>query len=518
MTFTLHVDGPAWREHTSSVRDALRSAIRGDTGMSRLGDLVPVAKGNGYGQGLRRLAAEATRLGVDRLAVGTVFEIAEVAEAFHGEILVMSPWDPRDTVAAARWRNIDSSAVAARVIRTISDAETAKRAPLELPPGSRIVIEGITSMRRFGMLENELLSVVGAQAMQSALAQGRLHIEGLALHLPLAMPEVHHVSATKLPRGTSTRVIEVQGWAKTWRAALEELLRAEVPVSENANSLWVSHLTDDELTSLRGLEPDVAVNARVGTRLWLGDGQTLSARGTILAVHPVGRRFAVGYRQRKASSDGLLLVVGGGTSHGVAMAAPTPAASCASVPSPPVPGLWKPPGAVAPRSNGATNCCGSPNLRICRSRCCGCLTRYCARVWPTGCGIPRSGTRWTAAYATPRLCSTPCSTTHDLDPAQPRRPRRRQRQRGGRGPAGTRVLLGATWWNVFRVLILMTATAAAVGYLSKYYCLINGWGEGKYTHLCYSDIPPLYSLRGLADGAIPTSATSLPTRCSSTRR
>ena len=211
MTFTLHVDGPAWREHTSSVRDALRSAIRGDTGMSRLGDLVPVAKGNGYGQGLRRLAAEATRLGVDRLAVGTVFEIAEVAEAFHGEILVMSPWDPRDTVAAARWRNIDSSAVAARVIRTISDAETAKRAPLELPPGSRIVIEGITSMRRFGMLENELLSVVGAQAMQSALAQGRLHIEGLALHLPLAMPEVHHVSATKLPRGTSTRVIEVQG-------------------------------------------------------------------------------------------------------------------------------------------------------------------------------------------------------------------------------------------------------------------------------------------------------------------
>ena len=91
MTFTLHVDGPAWREHTSSVRDAPRSAIRGDTGMSRLGDLVPVAKGNGYGLGLRRLAAEATRLGVDRLAVGTVFEIAEVAEAFHGEILVMSP-------------------------------------------------------------------------------------------------------------------------------------------------------------------------------------------------------------------------------------------------------------------------------------------------------------------------------------------------------------------------------------------------------------------------------------------
>ena len=34
------------------------------------------------------------------------------------------------------------------------------------------------------------------------------------------------------------------------------------------------------------------------------------------------------------------------------------------------------------------------------------------------------------------------------------------------------------------------------GLPSKYYCLINGWGEGKYTHLCYSDIPPLYSLAG----------------------
>jgi uncharacterized membrane protein len=77
------------------------------------------------------------------------------------------------------------------------------------------------------------------------------------------------------------------------------------------------------------------------------------------------------------------------------------------------------------------------------------------------------------------------------------------------GPAGTRVLVGLTWWTVYRVLIVMTAAAAVVGYLSKYYCLLNGWGEGKYTHMCYSDIPPLYQLRGLADGAIPY-VTDLP--------
>ncbi len=77
------------------------------------------------------------------------------------------------------------------------------------------------------------------------------------------------------------------------------------------------------------------------------------------------------------------------------------------------------------------------------------------------------------------------------------------------GPAGTRVLVGLTWWTVYRVLIAMTAAAAVLGYLSKYYCLINGWGAGKYTHMCYTDIAPLYQLRGLADGAIPY-VTDLP--------
>ena len=44
----------------------------------------------------------------------------------------------------------------------------------------------------------------------------------------------------------------------------------------------------------------------------------------------------------------------------------------------------------------------------------------------------------------------------------------------------------------------------AVGWLSKGYCLANGWGAPqRYMYLCYSDIPILYSARGLADGAFP---------------
>lgn len=327
MTFALYVDGPGWREHTASVRDELRHAIRGETGRPRLGDLVPVAKGNGYGLGLAYLAAEASRLGVDHIAVGTVYEVPTIAAQFSGDILVLTPWDPRDTVAAQRWHELEASDYSGRIVRTISDFDVAKKAVTSLPASTRVVFEGITSMRRFGMMETELLALFSSEQFQQALLQGHLQLDGLALHLPLAMPEVHHVSETKLPRGTSARVIEVQGWAKTWRAALDELVRASCPVADRTNSLWISHLTDDELHSLRDIEPDATVNARVGTRLWLGDGAALSARGTILAVHSVGRRFAVGYRQRKASSDGLLLVVGGGTSHGVALAAPTPATS-----------------------------------------------------------------------------------------------------------------------------------------------------------------------------------------------
>ena len=78
------------------------------------------------------------------------------------------------------------------------------------------------------------------------------------------------------------------------------------------------------------------------------------------------------------------------------------------------------------------------------------------------------------------------------------------------GPAGRRVLLGVTWWNSSRVLVVLTVLAALVGYASKYHCLRNGWGEGRYPHMCYSDIPALYGSRGLAGGAIPY-ISDLPT-------
>ena len=73
--------------------------------------------------------------------------------------------------------------------------------------------------------------------------------------------------------------------------------------------------------------PGAPLRARVGTRLWLGDRSSLTAQGTVLAVHPLPGGTHVGYRQRTGPRDGTLIVVSGGTGHGIGLSAPTPASS-----------------------------------------------------------------------------------------------------------------------------------------------------------------------------------------------
>ena len=67
MSLTLTVDGDRWRAHLRDFAEATPG-------------LVPVAKGNGYGFTLGRLARKAQWLGVDTLAVGTYEELPEVAQ------------------------------------------------------------------------------------------------------------------------------------------------------------------------------------------------------------------------------------------------------------------------------------------------------------------------------------------------------------------------------------------------------------------------------------------------------
>jgi len=72
------------------------------------------------------------------------------------------------------------------------------------------------------------------------------------------------------------------------------------------------------------------------------------------------------------------------------------------------------------------------------------------------------------------------------------------------GPVGRRAAVGRSWWTPVRVSVLAGLLVYAVGWLSKGYCVANGWGAPqRYMYLCYSDIPLLYSSRGLADGVFP---------------
>jgi Alanine racemase, N-terminal domain len=267
MTFTLYVDGPRWHAHTEAV-------------LAQTPGLVPVIKGYGFGCGL--LAVEAARLGAAVVAVGQAEEVASIrgGSGTRTDVLVLTPYLPEVDEPAAP----DD-----QVIRTV-----ATTAGLDASAGHRVVVELLSPVQRFGFADRDLAEV------RERL--GPVRLEGFALHLPMA-------------RGDLPRVAEVEAW-------LTRLQQAQLA----AGTLWVSHLSDSELAELTARHPDITFRARVGTRLWLGDRGAAQARGTVLATHRLRRGERYGYRQRRAPRAGTLVVVGGGTSHGVALAAPTPAA------------------------------------------------------------------------------------------------------------------------------------------------------------------------------------------------
>lgn len=270
MTFDLRVDTARWRAHL----DAFLADVPG---------LVPVIKGNGYGFGRALLFDEASRLAVPQIAVGTYPEAAEALDAFAGDVLVMTPWRPYFEGAA-----FDAALADGRVIHTISRLEDVDAIATAASGSVRVVIEGETSMARHGFDLHELAALALAAA-------GKVQIEGFGIHLPL-MP---------------TNLTEADAWAG-------RLLASQV----DTQTFSVSHLTPLELAELRARRPDLDIRPRVGTALWLGDLGALSVQASVLDVHQVTRGERVGYRQRAMPRDGHLLVISGGTSHGLGLEAP----------------------------------------------------------------------------------------------------------------------------------------------------------------------------------------------------
>ncbi|GCD90241.1 glycosyltransferase family 87 protein [Nocardioides sp. LS1] len=60
---------------------------------------------------------------------------------------------------------------------------------------------------------------------------------------------------------------------------------------------------------------------------------------------------------------------------------------------------------------------------------------------------------------------------------------------------------GHRWWTPVRVVLLLTALCFALGMVQKSSCYAQTWqnGTSRYSHMCYSDMPYLYTGRGFAE-------------------
>jgi len=277
MSLTLTVDGERWRAH-------LRRTAERTPGM------VPVAKGNGYGFTIGRLARKTQwlcdqGLGGDTLAVGTYRELPDVAGRYDGDLVVLTPWRPFGDAL-----EVDPG-LQSRVIHTVSRPQDLVDL-LDRRPDARFVLERATSMLRHGMTARELWA-----AAREVAARPAARCEGATIHLPLAHG-AHLAEARRL---------------------VNDVVAAELDLT----TIWVSHLSGSELDDLRAAYPELTFRPRTGTGLWLGDRGALRVTASVLDVHDVVRGDAFGYRHRTAPKAGHILVVSGGTAHGIGLEAPS---------------------------------------------------------------------------------------------------------------------------------------------------------------------------------------------------
>ena len=67
------------------------------------------------------------------------------------------------------------------------------------------------------------------------------------------------------------------------------------------------------------------------------------------------------------------------------------------------------------------------------------------------------------------------------------------------GPVGPRAA-PHPWWTPTRVVVLLAAVCFALGMVQKSGCYEGYWAnDDRYTHMCYSDLPYLYTGRGLVE-------------------
>jgi alanine racemase len=265
MTLRLTIDRRRWLDHVEAERTALGDA----------GRLVPVVKGNGYGVGREALAALAAEWS-DLLAVGTVHEA--LAHTWRGDetLLVLTPL-------------VRPVALPARVVPIVGGLHHLEVLGDHDGP---VALKLLSSMSRYGCDRDDLADL--CRAVQTAGHS----VHSAVLHLPL----------TGAARDLSAQVAEIEAWLPVLDA---EQTLADVPLS-------VSHLDPATFAALAARHPHRRFELRSGTALWHGDKSFLHLGADVVDVRPVAAGTAVGYRGSIVPDDGWLVMVGAGSTHGIA--------------------------------------------------------------------------------------------------------------------------------------------------------------------------------------------------------
>ena len=299
MTFALTVDAHIFREHLNKIASNYKT--EGAT-------LIPVVKGNGYGFGRETLIREANLIGAAQIAVANVWELSSALTQTSGQVLVLEPFNPVDRLAVAQWE-LSLHKDADRVTAILSTNSMAEAQSVGI---KKVLLDGATSMHRFGMARHEMATLIRDNTSQ-------VEISGLSLHSPIADPVVTHFAALEMTAGintqiTSNRVLEILSWLASYQAIARE--------NSLALKVSLSHLTSNDIKTIKLAYPDFELDIRTGTQLWLGCPKALHATGDVLAIHEITKSTHVGYRQVESANNQRLVVVSGGTAHGVALAAP----------------------------------------------------------------------------------------------------------------------------------------------------------------------------------------------------
>lgn len=263
----LRVDSERWRHHIAHYV------------ARHQGDLVPVIKGNGYGFGIPTLAREAANFEAQTVACYSAEEAAVIRSQFSGDVLLLAPHEAIDE----EW-----------VIHTIAPATTAFATSFAGGRPKRFVIEILSPVKRHGFAITESFA-----AIKEFSATGIC--EGLALHLPIVQ------------KRSMVSWIDKQLSTLTGQGVKPELYQS---------TIWLSHISAEDLVALKKSWPDIRWRVRVGTDLWLGARTSLTATSRVMDIHPLSASEQVGYRQ-VSPGRGWLVVAAGGTAQGIGLEVPT---------------------------------------------------------------------------------------------------------------------------------------------------------------------------------------------------